>query len=161
MNTPLEAAEARQTDFNKIYGSGKVAITGARFLDADGRETAELACGRPVTLQVDYSCRASQVSEPILDVMVCDRDGILFQGTNLQHGDSLGTLHGQGHIQVVFGSLPASSQRLLFTVAIMDGETKEVFDWKRNISLSVQGRRITQGRIHLDCDWRVTQNSSD
>lgn len=161
MNTASELADAGHTDFNTIYGSGKVVITGARFLDAQGRATAEVASGEPITLQIDYTCRAAQVSEPIVDVLVRDRDGIFFQGTNLQHGDSLGTLRGQGHIEVEFGSLPASSQRLLFTIAIIDPETKEIFDWKRNIPLWVHGHRITQGRIHLDCDWRVTQRSDD
>jgi lipopolysaccharide transport system ATP-binding protein len=161
MNTTAELAEAHQTNFNTIYGTGKVAITGARFLDAEGRETAELASGQPVTLQVDYSCLIAEVSEPVIDVVVYDRDGIFFQGTNLQDGHSLGTLHGRGHIEVEFGSLPASSQRLLFTIAIIDPETKEVLDWKRNIPLWVRGRLITQGRIHLDCDWRVTQSMGE
>jgi lipopolysaccharide transport system ATP-binding protein len=157
VNNTTDMTGAGQTDFNTIYGSGKVAITGARFLDVHRGETTEVSCGQPITLELDYVCNTVQVAEPIVDVLVRDRDGIFFQGTNLQAGYSLGMLRGQGHIEVNFAAIPASNQRLFFTIAIMDAETKEVFDWKRNIPLSVRGRRITQGRIDLDCDWRATR----
>jgi lipopolysaccharide transport system ATP-binding protein len=157
-NATGQLEETGKVDFKRIFGSGKMAITGARFLDTEGNEIAEITSGEPVVLKIDYTCFTGSITEPLVDVLIRDRDGIFFQATNLQNGFNLGTLRNRGHIQIAFAPLWLSSQRLFFTIAIMDPQTKELIDWKRNIPLWVRGNHITQGRVHLDCDWQTSES---
>jgi hypothetical protein len=149
-------AAEETTDFSQIYGSGQLAIRSVTFSNrADGTSVAEVGARDAVTMRVEYECRVPEVADPVVDVLVRDADGIFFQTTNAECGQLFEPLRGTGIIEVVFDRVPANNQRLLFFVAVMNGRTKEIYDWKRNIPLHVSSASSGQGRVHLACHWTV------
>lgn len=148
-----EQDQEGQTDFNTIYGNGKVAIKGARFLSEEGMVTTQISPGASVVLEVDYQCHVESLKDPVMDILIRDREGVFFQNTSEACGAKLGTLQGRGKIHVSFDSVPANNQTLIFSVAMIDSRTKEILDWKRNICLHVSGSPGAHGRIHMQCRW--------
>jgi lipopolysaccharide transport system ATP-binding protein len=147
--------EFQGAPFSQVYGSGKVRITGVSFVDKTNCPVTQIGTGEPVTMRVNYECSAAEIEHPLIDVVIRDREGVFFQGTNLAHGHPLENLKGCGSIDVSFASLPANTPHLLFYLAILNGRTKEVYDWKRNIPLGVSGVSSCQGRVRLQCAWSL------
>ncbi|MBX3748142.1 MAG: ABC transporter ATP-binding protein [Verrucomicrobiae bacterium] len=142
-------------DFSTPNGSGRVRLTSAHFLNSHGQPVERLRSGQPLTLRLDFDCPSPPVTGAVLDVLIRDREGIFFQGTNLDRGGPLDPLPASGSLEVAFDSLPANATDLHFFVALLDGHTREVFDWKRNLRLEVLGNPASPGRVLLPCHFAV------
>lgn len=146
-------------DWSVTLGSGKVILSAARFLDVLGEETNVINAGDPITLEIDFDCRVELKNSPILDLVIRDKDGVLYQGTNLNDGVSFPALvPSLGKYTISFASVPANTEYLDFSIALIDSDSIEVFDWKRNIRLEVR-RSVTQtGRLCLRPKWMILSN---
>jgi hypothetical protein len=142
-----------RTDWSQIHGSGKIVFTAARFRNASGVEVTTIDVGDAVTLEIDYERRAVLNSSPVLDIVIRDREGLVYQGTNLLSNQPFALLKSKGCFQVHFQNVPVMSTHVDFFFAVMDQQTSELFDWKRNLRLNIRGTRAQQGRIAIDTEW--------
>lgn len=146
-------ASHERTDWSSIYGSGKVALTAGRFLDGSGAEVTAIEAGGAVTLEIDYERRADLQAPAVLDVVMRDRDGILFQGTNAMSGVTFGSLPKNGSFRIHFPSMPFNADYVEFFFSALDSKTAEIFDWKRHLRLNLSGRGTQLGRVLLPVHW--------
>lgn len=142
-------------DFSTPNGTGRVRLTAAAFLDTNDRPVDRLRAGEPLTLRLDFACPSPPVTGAVLDVLIRDREGIFFQGTNLDRGTPLDPLPASGSIEVAFEAIPANATDLHFFVALLDAQTRELFDWKRNLRLEILGNPASAGRVLLNCRFLV------
>ena len=124
-----------------------------KFYDVDNEEVTEIDAGDSVNLEIEYESCSSDVSNPILDIVIRDNTQVVYQGTNAMSGQAFGKIPEKGKFRIHFDSLPPNVDRLEFFVTIFDEETKEVFDWKRHIRLSVKRSRSHQGSLVLRATW--------
>lgn len=144
---------SERTDWSHVYGSGKVVLTGARFRNAGGEMVTTVDAGESVTLEIDYARCAELHEPPVLDVVMRDREGILFQGTNVQSGFRFNSLPPCGQFHVSFQSLPVNADSVEFFFSLLDPRTSETFDWKRHVRLGISRREAQLGRILLPVRW--------
>ena len=90
------------SDFEQVNGSGKVIIQKVVFLDSKQREVTSIKTGSSLILRIFYQCNVEKIKEPILDVMIKDQEGVLFQGSNDTFKQNIGILSGDGFIDVFF-----------------------------------------------------------
>lgn len=148
--------ENERTDWSSVYGSGKLAFTGARFHDHNGDEVTEINVSDAVTLMVDYELRET-IGDPLLiDVLIRDRDGVVFQGTNEHSGIIFENLNKHGRFEFELGQLPINVDYLDFFVVAMSMSSKEVYDWKRNIRLHIRRIASQHGKLVLPVRWSVS-----
>jgi lipopolysaccharide transport system ATP-binding protein len=159
MNNEMVAKSNDGYDFSKIYGSGKLIIQSVIFLDTDGKQIDEIHSGQPLNLRIAFECKEDEINDPHVDIVIRDREGDFFQGTNFSYGQSLGILPKKGVIDINFQSIPANNERLRFYITILNDQTREVYDWKRHIPLKVKGLPGSHGRVKLQCNWTVSTNS--
>jgi ABC-type polysaccharide/polyol phosphate transport system ATPase subunit len=147
--------ESGVTDWSQVHGSGKVVFTGARFRNASGDEVSVIEAGESVTLEIDYE-RHTEIDEPpILDVVIRDREGTVYQGTSETGGISLGKLPKRGCFRVSFEELPLNSSYADFFFTALDRSTNEVMDWKRHVRLWINRHSAQLGRIRLHVTWDI------
>jgi homopolymeric O-antigen transport system ATP-binding protein len=153
MSAPEAGSANETTDWSRVYGSGKVILKKATFLNEAGEKIEQIKTGDTFSLAIDYECPGEDVDDSSLDVIIRDRDGTLFQGVSMDYGVNFGLLSSSGCLQIIFERFPANSQLLKFNVALLSSKTSEVYDWKRHIALKVLGNSSNHGRIFLNCRW--------
>jgi homopolymeric O-antigen transport system ATP-binding protein len=137
-----------------LCGSGKVVMKRVVFLDQMENEITEMRAGDPVTLRLEYECASSEAIPTAVDVFVKDRSGPFFHDHNAVNCERLS---GRGCIDIMFESIPANSERLFFSISLQGLDSREVFDWQRNIPLAVHGTSHNLGRVHLSFGSKVTR----
>lgn len=157
MHNSDASSASEMSDWSRVYGSGKIVLTGARFLNKDENEITAIDVGDQVTLEIDYERRMEIGKPPVFDVVIRDREGMVYQGTNVKDKFPFATCEAsKGKFSVSFASMPTNTDYLDFFVAILDSETNEVFDWKRHIRLLVRRSGSQNGRLHLQACWKMT-----
>jgi lipopolysaccharide transport system ATP-binding protein len=136
-------------ELKTVYGSGRVAMKRVLFLDETGNQIKETRAGDPVTLRLEYKCATPEASPTVVDIHIKDQGGVFFHDP---HAIEYKELKGQGCIDVIFDSIPANNQRLLFSIALMGLGSWETYDWKCDVPLVVHGSPNSRGRTHLS--WR-------
>lgn len=144
-----------ETDWSKVYGSGKVALTGARFLNGKGEEVSTINSGEVVNLAIDFERRADEVTDFALDVVIRDHEGVVYQGVNQWRELAIGELPLRGTFHVNFGGLPLNSDHADFFLTLIDQKSIEVMDWKRHIRLAINRDKHQLGRLRLTTSWRI------
>jgi ABC-type polysaccharide/polyol phosphate transport system ATPase subunit len=147
--------ESSLTDWSHVHGSGKVVFTGARFRNASGDEVSVIETEEPVTVEIDYERHVELDEPPVLDVVIRDREGIVYQGTSDSGGRSIGKLPKRGCFRVSFAELPLNSSYVDFFFTALDRSTNEVMDWKRHVRLWIKRHGAQLGRIQLHVTWDV------
>jgi len=143
------------TDWSVVHGSGKVVFTGARFLDSTGIPIQSIQAGSPLIFEVSYECRSEAVLNPVFDVIIRSRGECIFQGTNLSNQHSFGQLPLSGKLVLRFASMPINEGPLDFYFCLLDGQSREVMDWKRDLRLEVIPDSSQRGALRMDACWEV------
>ena len=149
-------AEIDGADWSKTYGSGKVVFTGMRFRNAEGDEISVIDVGGSVTLEIDYERREEFDGQLVLDVIVRDSEGVVYQGTNERSGITFDNLPRRGRFLVKFERLPLNADYAEFFFSVLDHATAEVFDWKRHVRLGINRSGSQLGRIQLPVTWSIS-----
>jgi lipopolysaccharide transport system ATP-binding protein len=136
-------------------GTGKIKFCGFQFLNAFNELVTEINAGEAVTLVLDYESHAANVRNPVIDLVVRDNTQVVYQGTNVSSGQSFDSVPERGKFRVHFDTMPINADRLEFSVALFDGETMELFDWKRHIALGVNRNPLFNGALVLPTTWSV------
>ena len=66
---------------------------------------------------------------------------------------NLDAVTGKGSIVLHFKRLNSNSPVLSFFFTLMNPDTQEFYDWKRNLKLSIGVNPVVNGRVVLDVDW--------
>jgi ABC-type polysaccharide/polyol phosphate transport system ATPase subunit len=140
-----------------VNGNGKVVVREIVFLGASGTPVTEIRSGEPLTLRLVYDCRGSIAMPTVVQVHIKDQSGVFFHHP---HAVEIKNLKGTGNIDVSFDAIPANNQRLLFSVALYEMRSRELFDWKPDIPLIVNGVASSRGRVHLSFRSTVTPHDS-
>lgn len=142
-------------DWSTVHGSGKVTFSSARFLDINGKETTVIEAGDPVTLEIEFKKHSSEINNPYLDVVMRHRGDQLFQstsrGVNMLESKSPDT----GKFLVKFNQMPINSGYVDFYFSLIDSQTSEVLDWKRDFRLLINRNESQTGSLSLDVKWKV------
>ena len=154
MSAPDSGTESELTDWSRVYGSGKVALKKATFLSGAGEEINEMRPGDPFSLAIDYECLDEDVDDAVLDVMIRDKEGILFQGTSADYGADFGKLLRVGRLIITFDCVPSNSPEIQFYFALLGKEDAEIYDWKRYVRLKVRNNPRLTGRLAPRVLWR-------
>jgi len=141
------------TDWTRVHGSGKVVFTGARFRNANNEVVTAIDAGDPVTLEIDYQCPGPLDELPGLDVVILDRGGVVFQGTNIANRYPLDIRPSSGRIIVQIASLPVNGDYVEFFFTMFKQSTAEVYDWKRHMRLDINRCNGQRGRVLLSVSW--------
>ena len=155
MHQGNRGVESGVTDWSQVHGSGKVVFTGARFRNASGDEVSVIDAGESVTLEIDYERHAELDDLPVLDVLIRDRESLVFQGTNLTAGQPFGPFARKGRIQVTFHDLPLNTSYVEFFFSLLISKTTEVLDWKRHVRLGIRPQPMSHGKLMLVTTWRL------
>ena len=144
------------TDWSRTYGSGKVKLLNAYFLNSAGKLVQQINAGEAVSIVIEYERCAPKVSNAVIDLVIRDRSGIVYQGNNDVLDQSFGDLPDKGKFRIDIDALPANVSRLEFSLSIFDRATREFFDWKRQIRLGVTPSPLNAGTLVLRTKWSVT-----
>ena len=149
------ASVATSPDWSTANGSGKVRFTAARFLDLNGLEIKRIEAGDPVVLEIEFERHSDCIEDPFLDVVIRHRGDQLFQstsrGVDLLCKDSPSI----GRFQVLFSQLPINADYVDFYFTLLDGQSHEILDWKRDFRLFINRNRVQTGSLALDVKWKA------
>jgi len=155
MDAPDSGTENSNTDWSRVYGSGKVVLRKALFLNEAGEPINYIRPGDTFSLALEYECPSENVTNTVLDIIIRDKEGILFQGTSESYQTDYGVLPPKGTLLTRFCRMPVNGTEISFFVAVLDADSTEVYDWKRNIKLSVAGNPKLTGRLALDAEFTL------
>lgn len=155
MDQSGSGTDSETTAWSQTYGSGKVVFTDGRFRNATGDVVTAIDVGEAVTLELDYERHAELDQPPILDIIIRDREGIVFQGTNHVAGHPFGELRRKGCIRVKFHDFPINTHYVEFFFSLLASGTSEVLDWKRHIRLNIRPNPKSIGKIMIATVWSL------
>jgi lipopolysaccharide transport system ATP-binding protein len=112
-SSPDPRTAGELTDWSKVYGSGKVLLKNATFINDAGEEIDEMRPGDPFSVAVGYECPGEDIDDAVLDIMIRDKEGILFQGSSADYGVDFGRLPRAGRFFITFDCLPSNSPDML------------------------------------------------
>jgi lipopolysaccharide transport system ATP-binding protein len=153
MDAVGSAAESERTDWSKVCGSGKVILKRAVFLDESGERIQRIKPGDTFKLGIDYECPEEDVDDAVLDILIRDKEGILFQGDSENYGVQFGKLPRRGRFIVTFKHVPINGAEIQFFFALSSSKSAEIFDWKRHVCLKIANNPKLIGRFAFHVDW--------
>lgn len=156
MNSTETSDEGERTDWKNVYGSGKLAFTGAEFRDASGVRTERISPGDSFTIAISYRCPGEIPAEVMLDLIIRDSDGLAFQGSSKAYGKIYRSLRASGEFLIEIQNSQFNCTAVNFFFAALDARTLEVFDWKRHIRLQINPNPLLTGRLALNVAWGAT-----
>lgn len=135
-------------------GNGRVKITGVKFLNKFGAESARFNAFDPMTIRISYSAR-ERVPDPIFGIALYSERGEHLYGTNTDLKDvSIEYIIGEGHIDLQIDRIPMLAGRFLLTVAAHT-RSGERYDWQdKAYSFDVIPTGRDAGIFDLPCVWR-------
>lgn len=151
--TPHEPINSGLLQWTKSVGTGRIAILDAQFFNNRHQPISSISAGDAVSLSLSYQRRDPLLTSVVLDVVIRDGDEQIYQATNLSSGNRFDPIFDNGRFTVHFEYLPTNVDCLDFFVTLLDVNTSEVFDWKRNIRLYVKRNSHYHGKLVLPSTW--------
>ena len=142
------------TDWSKAYGSGKVVLKNATFINSAAEKVNEVRPDESFRLAIDYECPGGDVDDAVLDIMIRDKQGILFQGASIDYGVDFGKLLRAGTFIITFDCVPSNSPEIQFFLALLGKQDAEIYDWKRYVRLKMRSNAKLTGRLTLGVSWK-------
>jgi ABC-type polysaccharide/polyol phosphate transport system ATPase subunit len=142
-------------EWTNARGSGKVRFAGGQFVNAQGAPIDTIKVGEPVSLVLRYDRADPTPAAAMLDIIIRANGATVYQGTNIASGQPFGPFFDEGQITVQFDYLPLNVPYLDFFVALLDPQTGEIYDWKRNLRLRVDQQATHHGDLVLPAKWTM------
>lgn len=142
-------------------GTGRVKFSSVSFCDQSGRVIDQVGPHEPVTLSISFDCRSTNNIEPVLDVMIRDHFGVLYQSTSDDSETPFEGIPDNGVFLIAFSSIPSASTELFFYFTLLDRRTKEIFDWRRELVLKCRPDCRQTGRLCLRTRWSIASSAAD
>jgi lipopolysaccharide transport system ATP-binding protein len=122
-------AKESGVQLDQRWGNRKIEITGVRLVNDSGAEEKIFKTGQILQLQIDYLAQ-EPVDSPVFGIAIHRQDGAHITGPNtLLSGLDLGRVHGSGRIQYTIPDLPLLEGLYYFSVASINSEDNEMFDY--------------------------------
>ncbi len=146
--------ESDCTAETKEWGTGDVQIKAARFLDADGHETAELVSGQPLRICIDYEA-ARRIEEPVFGFAIQTTSGLLVYGNNTQIEEfAIPFVEGKGTLTLDFSSLDLLTGAYLFSFSVHSQDHQTNYHRLDNAApVTVRSERRYEGVCHMSVQW--------
>ena len=134
-----------------------IRITDVRLLQADGEVSPLFQTGASMTIQVQYHAR-EPIARPHVAIDIHTADGTYCAGINTRMDDcALGTLEGQGHVELNVSRLPLLPGCYSISAGILDREGLRPLDLHaRAYPFTVVSTRRDFGVVYLEHEWRHT-----
>ena len=135
-------------------GNGKVKITGVKFLNKFGAESARFNAFDPMTIRIFYSAR-ERIPDPVFGIALYSERGEHLYGTNTELKDvSIEYITGEGHIDLHIDRIPMLAGRFLLTVAAHT-HSGERYNWQdKAYAFDVIPTGRDAGLFDIPCIWR-------
>ncbi|MCM2465218.1 ABC transporter ATP-binding protein [Methanoculleus oceani] len=146
--------DALPVDDETSPGNGRVKITGVKYLNKFGSESARFNAFDPMTIRIFYSAR-DRVPDPVFGIALYSERGEHLYGTNTELKDvSIEYIIGEGHIDLQIDRIPMLAGRFLVTVAAHT-HSGERYDWQdKAYSFDVIPTGRDAGLFDIPCLWR-------
>jgi hypothetical protein len=131
-----------------------IRITDVRLLQADGEVSPMFHTGWPMTIRVGYHAR-QPVAAPHVAIDIHTADGTYCSGINTRMDDcALGTLEGEGHVDLVVSRLSLLPGCYSISAGILDAEGLRPLDLhSRAYPFTVVSKRRDFGFAYLEHSW--------
>jgi hypothetical protein len=152
---------------DNIYGehTGDIKISDVQFLDKDDVETDTVETLQPLTIKIGYVA-TKEVHNPLFRVQFFRNDGLWVHGTNtFRQGLNLGTLKGEGQIQVRYECLNLLEADYYVSIGIWPDEYKSfitdvAYDY-REFAYVIHVKSSREDGAGIVCNpfvWELIQN---
>jgi len=140
------------------WGSGKVEITGVRFLDAKGKERFIFETGEPMTTRIFFQAH-DRIERPVFGVAIYRNDGIHINGPNTRFANyEIDVIEGEGAIDYCIESLPLLKGTYELSATVYDYKCQQPYDHHhRMYPFMVEQGNITEhyGCVYIPSKWRL------
>ena len=135
--------------------TGPIRITGVDLLQPDGESSALFRTDHAMTIQVRY-CADLPVAHPLVAIDIHGIDGVYCAGINTRMDDCpLGTLEGEGHVDLVIPKLALLPGAYSISAGILDAQGLRPLDLQsRAYPFSVVSDRRDFGVVSLEHHWQ-------
>jgi lipopolysaccharide transport system ATP-binding protein len=139
------------------WTTGDVQITGVRFVNGEGLETAIFQTGEPFTIRIAYEAH-KRLEQPIFGVALFTQNGTQLNGPNTRFsGLEIPFIEGTGHVDYLIDELPLLAGIYDVTVAVTGKEMADLLDHQhRAYSFTVQptpGLSERWGLMYIPASW--------
>lgn len=154
-----QAAQRNSGQDENRWGSRKVEITDVRILGSDGQEQSVFQTGQPFSFEMDYIAHQPTPS-PIFGMALHYHDGTHITGPNtINYGMEIPVVEGRGTIRYMIPSLPLLDGLYHLSVAVVNQDDTEVFDFHSQIytfRVLNSGEQVEQyGLVTLGGTWKI------
>jgi len=140
------------------HGTGRVLIRRIAVLNDDESPVDRIHALERVTFRIFYTAY-EDIGDAELDVAIRARGSdIFFRASSKAYGVNMKVMKGSGHVDVGFDGLRANSQTLMFYFTMWRSDRTELFDWKRELPLYVEGDSRSGGNVLIDIRWQNHQD---
>lgn len=137
-------------------GTHEIVITRVEFLGPGGREGNRLIAGQPVRFRIHYAAR-EPVERPVFGIGIYTENDTYVTGDHTRmHDLDLGTISGEGHVDLEFEALGLNPGSYVMTAAVADWSLAHQYDvWDHAFELRVRpgGAPEYHGLVRLDARW--------
>lgn len=165
--TLQDVDRANRSELAKVAnGSGRIRLTDVCIAADDRGRTDEVSAVEHVTLQVEYEAYTECQDAELEVIVYLDGVSVFFHASNRLVRERIDISRGSGTIEISFPSLHANRGQLQFAVALWSPRRKELFDWHRELAISISGHPSSSGAVwfpftmtHVDnrCESAVSQ----
>lgn len=137
------------------WGNQKVSIVEVKLLDKYGNENDRLNTNDPLNIRIAYRANET-VSDPVFGIAIYGENDLYCYGTNTDiQGLSLGTIGGDGAIDIKIPSVSMTSGKFLLTVSA-HARDHVPYDWHdKKYSLTIVNTGRIAGILDLKSEWKV------
>ena len=137
-------------------GSHEIVITRVEFLGPDGREGNRLIAGESARFRIHYSAR-EPIERPVVGIGIYTENDTYVTGDHMRmHDLDVGTVKGDGYVDVEFDALGLNPGSYLLTTAITDWSLAHQYDlWDHAFELRIRPGSAPEyhGMVRLDANW--------
>lgn len=147
---PAEGGAKRRSDL-------PIQIADVQLLSANGDASPLFVTGRPMIVQVGYHAAAA-VERAHVAIDIHNADGVYCAGINTRMDDrDLGTLHGDGRVELVIPKLGLLPGSYTVSIGILDSRGLPLDLQMRAYPFSVLSDRRDFGIVYLEHEWRCVE----
>jgi lipopolysaccharide transport system ATP-binding protein len=138
------------------FGSLEIEIVQVNLFDSRGIPVSELESGSPLTVEIEYACRAP-IPSPIFGITISREDGqVCFDTSTQTKGMSLPTLQGNGKLCLEFERLDLTGGRYYIDVGVYETNWTYAYDYHWHAyPLVIGGPQSGKGMLQPPYQWMI------
>ncbi|CAJ35695.1 ABC transporter ATP-binding protein [Methanocella arvoryzae] len=150
-----QETDKKQMEVDGRWGNHKIVISDVQLFDKYGHQNNKISTGDSLTIKIHYTAH-EPIQEPVFGIIISSDNDILCYGTNTDiEGLDLGTVSGNGSIDIVIPFMPLLNGKFYITVAA-HSKNNVTYDWldkKYYFTVINTGRKI--GMTNIKSEWII------